>query len=189
MKIELKAANILHLLSDWCKKARNAIAVATLLLYYYLFDSACYLTSNYLGFEKSIIIMSLVIFLVSVMAVRIYDLCQAKHSWDVLGMEKINLLLHDKEEIPRHKIFRRLLRWVLKRGGSLAVFLIVPCIFGPFISTILLRKNVSWKQNMVFIVSGTIISALFWVSLWMGIGLFTWEQYVIPLFYKVRIIF
>jgi len=174
------AANKLHFLLVWCKKIRNLIVLSILFPVYHLYDGLCYIVANTFGFFKGTAIMFAILFLVSVGAVYLHSFCERKYDWDMLSMGKINNFINRENRITRHKIFKRFIAWILQKGGFWAVYLVVPIIFGPFVSTIILRKKNNLLQNLAYIIPGAVLSALFWVSVWTGVGLFTWDKYVKP---------
>ena len=185
MKTESKTANVLHLLWDWCKKARNAIVLVILFPLYHLYDGLCYIVANAFGFINGSVIMFAILFPISVGVVYLHAFCKKKYGWDMLAIGKVNELMNREIEIPRHKIFKRFMAWLFQKGGFLAIYLVVPIIFGPFISAIILRKNSGLRQNLLYIIPGSLLSAVFWVSLYVGIGFFTWKKYILPFYCRI----
>ena len=185
MKIESKAANVLHLFLDWCKKGRDVIVLAILFPFYHLYDGLCYVVANAFGFFNGLMVMFAILFPISVGVVYLHAFCKKKYGWDMLSIGKVNELMNREIEIPRHKIFKRFIAWTFQKGGFIAIYLIVPIIFGPFISAIILRKKNNLLQNLAYIIPGTILSVVFWVSVWTGAGFLTWEKYILPLYQKM----
>ena len=97
-----------------------------------------------------------------------------------MGLEDLNAL--KDADIPRRKIWKRFLRWIMLRRWT--IFWIGSAIVGPPVVALLLRKNKSWSSMIkLYIIPGTFISVLIWIPVMKGIGWFTWEQYIRPLFY------
>lgn len=172
----------LHLLLGWCKKGKNAIVVIVYFILVHLYDGLCYAVSNALGFLRAFAVMSILLFVVSVLIVLLHETVGRKYSWDICELEHLNKLKHE-EMIPRYKFFKRLLRWTMRKGYY-AIYFIIPCVIGPFVSAIILRKDNSWRQNLTYIIPGTLMSVTAWVTIWTGVGALTWQQYIIPTIHK-----
>jgi hypothetical protein len=171
----------LHLLDfqKWCRKARDGLAALFIFAAYHWYDGLCYFVSNTFSFIEAVFVMSLVLFLASLAFVYLHEFMARKYSWDMLGLERLKELGRDVG-IPRHRIFKKLLKRVLS-GGYWAIYLLGPLTIGPPIVAILLRKKKNLKQNLSFIIPGTLLSAVFWVSVWTGVGALTWNQFILPL--------
>ena len=127
--------------------------------------------------------MLVFLFVLSVLLVFIHEIVYKRFSWDILGLKQLNEL-KNIDNLPKHKIFKRFIGWVLYKGYW-AIYLIGPGTVGPFIVAILLRKEEKWRENMIYIIPGTLMSTIIWVSVWTGVGAFTWKQYVIPLYNNI----
>lgn len=175
--------NILYLLLRLFNKARNGIVTVLLFLGYLWYDGVCYVISNRYGYLRALGIMSIFLFALSVLLVFVHELANKYFSWDILGLQHINEL-RNNNQLPKHKLFKRFMRWVMT-NGYWTIYLVGPWTVGPFIVALLLRKEEKWKENMLYIIPGTLISVIFWVTVWTGVGVLTWKQFVVPLYNKI----
>ncbi|MBF0555894.1 MAG: hypothetical protein HQK96_15320 [Nitrospirae bacterium] len=122
--------------------------------------------------------MFLILFTLSLIFVYLHGFLEKKYSWDMLGLQQLNELKYDNK-IPNHRIFKRLLKQMMLKGYWW-IYFIGALIVGPPIVTILLRREKSLSQNLLYIIPGTLLSVVFWVSIWTGVGIVTWNQFVKP---------
>jgi hypothetical protein len=160
------------------EKVRNFIAAILYFLAAHLYDGLCYAVSNIVSYPVALFIMTVVLFSASVILVQLHDVMRKRFLWDVLGINKINnLAITDR--IPKHKFFKRLLKWAMHRGHWW-IHIIGSATIGPPVATLLLRKKGSWQSSLSYLTSGTLISVIIWVTIWAGVGKLTWNQYVRP---------
>ena len=152
--------------------SRDVLALLVVLVFYHGYEVLCYITGNTFPYYVAVGISAGVLFLVSLWLIVLHDFFQARFSWDALKLQYLNNLT-EINEIPSYQIFRRLTRLVL-REGFWAILVLGPIILGPFITTVLLRKQKTWRINVLYAGSGALFSALFWVAFMRGLGVFTW---------------
>ena len=119
-------------------------------------------------------IMFLILGGTSILLVPLHGEVKGKLGWDVMGLERLNRL-QDEKNIPRQSIGKRFTRWLVQR--RLTIFLFGPCFVGPPIVTILLRRPHSLADNIFYILSGTLISVVVWVTVWKGFWNI-WASYI-----------
>lgn len=170
----IRLSSFLHFL----KRAGN-IATATLyFLAAHLYDGLCCAISNIYPYPVALVIMTTVLFSASILLVMVHDQLRLYFRWDVLGINELNRLSRTGQ-LETHKISERFTRWLLQKGHGW-IHLIGSLTIGPPIITLLLRKQECRKANLFYLTSGTLISVLFWVTVWAGIGQFTWNRFVRP---------
>ena len=157
-------------------RLKNLVAVIIYFAGAHVFDALYALTSKEFGYFTAMGIMFMVLAGVSVLLVLFHARIIQKTGWDVLGLERLNKL-RDEKHIPQHRIGKRLTRWFMRR--RLTLFLIGSCFIGPPVVTILLRKNDSVTDNLFYILSGTLISVVTWVTVWKGFWI-VWALYIKP---------
>lgn len=160
------------------QKVRDFIALVFLLLAYHWYDVFCYAVSNIFSLATAMSIMFVVLFSLSTLFVYTHQILDTRYSWDILGLKKLNHL-RGESHISEYRICKRITKQVLNRGYW---WILIPgsVIIGPPIVTILLRRQNNLSQNLFYITLGTTLSVTFWVLIWAGIGLVTWDQYVRP---------
>ncbi|MGO9532715.1 MAG: hypothetical protein ACLPT6_07835 [Desulfobaccales bacterium] len=164
-------------------KVKNAIVLVVLAGLYYGFSAVYYAISNMFKYHQALAIMSLILFSTSVILVYLHDYAEKMYSWDILGLAYLNNLRTD-DHIYKYQLFKRLFRWTLRKGFW-TIYVIGPIIIGPYVVAIILRKDKSCKSNLSYIIPGTLLSVLFWVTTMKGIGTLTWHQYIIPAISKL----
>ncbi len=182
MKIESRV-NYAHLLFGWCKKKRNWLVAALYFVGAHWYDGICYMVSNAFSYPKALLIMYGFLFSLSSLLIPLHYLVKKYFSWDMLGLDEVNEL-RNREDIPRHQIVKRAMRWALRKGRR-ETFFVGSILIGPPIITPILRKKGNLGSSIFYLTTGTFVSVIFWVTLWSGVGLFTWEQYVKPLWNKI----
>lgn len=168
-----------HLLLEKCKKIANCLLFPVYLVGAHWYDALCAYISNEFTYLIALIIMFSFLFLLSIVLVGTHAWAERKFALDLMGLEEFKGEQVQKL-IPRWRIFKRLKRWMTKNQKT--TFWFGSIVIGPPVVTVLLRKNSSWKQNLRYIILGTLLSVGFWVSLYAGVGIFTWEQYIKPFF-------
>jgi high-affinity Fe2+/Pb2+ permease len=154
-------------------KIRDGLALIVLLLTYHANEAFAYVMGNMFAYYLAVVIYASGVSLVSLGLIYLHDYLQKRHSWDALKLQYLNSLGKEKN-IPPYRIFRRLVRLVL-REGFWAIFIIGPILLGPFVITVLLRKHKTWRTNLVFAACGAFFNALFWVAFMRGLGVLTWS--------------
>jgi hypothetical protein len=162
-----------------CEKVRDGFVAILMIVAYHCYDGICYAVSNLLGYFQAILIMSALLLFLSVVFVYLHEFLFVTYSWDMLGLQHLNDLKYEMQ-IPQHRIFKRLLKKVMI-GGYWWIYFVGPLIIGPHVVTILLRRGNKLSQNLTYIIPGTLLSAVFWVSMWAGVGFLTWDRLVKPL--------
>ena len=152
--------------------SRDVLAVIVLLVFYHGYELLCYVTGNIFPYYLAVAICAGVLFVVSMGFIYLHDFFKERFDWDALKLQYINSLA-EKDDIPSYQIFRRLTRLIL-RNGFWAVFFLGPLLLGPFIITVLLRRQKTWQVHVLYTLSGAILNALYWVALMRGLGLLTW---------------
>ena len=153
-------------------RLRNIGNLLAAVLYFFaahLYDGICFAVSSIFSYPEALCIMTAVLFSVSAVSVILHKALRERFGWDILGMNEISRLVH--ADIPKHKYFKRIMKWTLSKGHRW-VFVIGSCTVGPPVVTLLLQEKNSRKSGWFYLVSGTIISVLVWVSIWTGIGQF-----------------
>jgi hypothetical protein len=165
--------------ADWIRRIGSFIIAVLYFLAAHIYDGICYMVSNVFGYLQALGIMSLLLFLASAILVWLHGFARGRFGWDVLGLTDLNQL-RNTESIPTRRAFKRLIRWTLRKG-QWWVFGIGSIFLGPAIVTPLLQQEGNQKSALFYLAAGTLLSVLFWVSLWSGVGALTWKQYVLPL--------
>jgi hypothetical protein len=161
------------------KKVWNIIAAGLYFLVAHIYDGICYAVSNIVSYSMALFVMTIILFSASVILVVLHDRLRERFSWDVLGINEINNLAMT-DQIPKHQLFKRLLRWAIRRGHWW-IHIIGSTTIGPPVVALLLRKKGTWSASIFYLASGTLISVTLWVTIWAGVGKLTWQQYVRPL--------
>ena len=180
MKTESTIAAKSASFSEKSGRAKNWIVGALYFLGVHWYDGVCYAISNSFSYPKAFSIMFVFLFFLSAILVPLHYLIKKFFSWDMLGLEEANEL-KNKKDIPKRQLIKRAMRWSLRKGHWWTFF-IGSITVGPPIITPLLRKKGDWKSSMFYLFTGTFVSVAFWVSVWSGVGVVTWKQYVIPAF-------
>jgi hypothetical protein len=166
-------------LMDFLKKfilySRDILAVIFLVVFYHGYELLCFMAGNIFHYHEAVAICAGVLFLVSLGLIYLHDFFKDRFAWDALRLQYLNSL-SENEKILAYQIFRRLTRVIL-REGFWAVFVLGPIVLGPFITTVLLRKRKTWQVNVLYAGSGALFSALFWVAIMRGLGVFTWRYF------------
>lgn len=173
----------LYLFKKWC---RTLCSIALAVLYFlaaHAYDGVCYAVSNMFTFPKAIVIMYVILLAVSAALVSFQELALKYWHWDALGLEALNVL-KDEKHISSRRIFKRLARWMLRKGHWW-IFGIGSVVLGPPIITPMLEKRGSKKSRLFYLMSGTFVSTAFWVTVWNGVGKMTWNQYVVPTYTRI----
>jgi hypothetical protein len=152
--------------------SRDVVALVVLLVFYHGYEVLCYITGNMFPYYVAVGISGSALFLVSMWLIALHDFFQEHFSWDALKLQYLNNLAKNRD-IPSYQIFRRLTGFVLHKGFW-AILVLGPIILGPFITTVLLRKQKTWRIDAAYAGSGALFSALFWVAFMRGLGLITW---------------
>lgn len=160
------------------KRARNIAAATLYFLAAHLYDGLCCAISNIYPYPVALGIMIIVLFSVSTMLVIMHDQLRLYFRWDVLDINELNRLSRT-DRLETIKISERFTRWLLQKGHGW-IHLIGSLTIGPPIVTLLLRKQECWKANLFYLTSGTLISVLFWVTVWAGIGQLTLNRFIRP---------
>jgi hypothetical protein len=163
----------------WIQNIVNFIVAVLYFVTAHVYDGICYAVSNVFSYLQALGIMSVLLFSVSAILVGLHGFTRGRFGWDVLGLTDLNQL-RNTESISAHRVFKRLIRWTLRKG-QWWVFGIGSIFLGPAIITPLLQKEGNRKSALFYLAAGTAFSVLFWVSLWSGVGALTWKQYVLPL--------
>ena len=156
-------------------KTRDILALLVLLLTYHGYEVLCYITSNLFAYYQAVAICAGALFLVSFFLVYFHDWLLRHFSWDALKLQYINRLPED-DNTPSYHLLKKLTRLVLHEGFW-AVAVIGPIILGPVVITLLLRRRKAWRTTLAYTLSGSLISALFWVGFMRGLGVFTWGYF------------
>lgn len=170
--------HIEHLIVTWIKKFRNIIAAVIYFSLAHIYDGICYTVSNLVTYPEALLIMAAFLFSVSLALVYLHKLMRKRFSWDIVGLNKL-IKLEEEKDIPKYRIFKRLLRWTMRKGHWW-IHIIGSCLIGPPVVTVLLSKKGSWKSGFFYLSSGTLISVIVWVTVWSGVGKLTWNQFVRP---------
>ena len=143
------------------------------------FDVLYAFASKRYSYFAAMSIMALSLVGVSVMLVSIHGKVQERYGWDVLGLEHLNRL-RDQKDILRHQAWKRFMRWLMRR--RLTIFTFGSCLVGPPVVAILLRRPGSQADNVFYILSGTLISVVTWVTFWKGFWN-VWALYIKPIIF------
>jgi hypothetical protein len=157
-------------------RLKNLVAVIIYFVGAHVLDVLYVLTCKEFSYFAAMGIMALTLGGMSVILVSTHGKVQERYGWDVLGLEHLNRL-RDEKHIPQHRTGKRLTRWFMRR--RLTIFLLGSCLVGPPVVTILLRKPGSPGDNIFYIISGTLISAVVWVTFWKGFWN-VWVLYIQP---------
>ncbi len=152
------------------------------MLSYYFQDILSYFISNTFPYLCSIILIAIFTFIYSFFLLLFHDKIYYKYEWDILNLETLNCIKKN-EVIPYYQLNYKIIRWVLRRGYW-GIYILGSIFLGAFVVALLLREKNTWQENMFFILPGSLLFALFWTNIMLGIGFFTWEQYIQPLLLK-----
>lgn len=153
--------------------------LAAVIIYFagaHIFDALYVFTSKEFSYFTAMGIMFLVLAGVSAVLVSSHGRVKAKNGWDALGLDHLNQL-RDENDIPPSKVGKRFKRWCMRR--RLTIFVFGSCLIGPPVVTILLRKPGSLPDSIFYILSGTLISVVTWVTVWKGFWS-VWALYIKP---------
>ena len=175
MKTEIVVDVKQHLLWGNIKKMLNPLMFPLYLFGAHWYDALCAYISNELSYVHALIFMTVFLFLISVLVVWL----EKRFGLDLMDLKEFSGP-GASNTIPRWRILKRLMRWSTKTRKT--TFWLGSILIGPPVVAALLRKDSSWKENFRYIVPGALLSVVFWVSLYTGIGIFTWEQYIKPFF-------
>lgn len=178
METEATSPTPLATLFVYLKTVMNFIVAALYFLAAHMYDGLCYAVSNIVSYPMAIFIMTAILFSVSVVLVFLHDELRELFLWDILDINKINNLA-DKNSITKYRLIEMLTRWAIQRGHWW-IHIIGSATIGPPVVTLLLRKKGNWKSSLFYLISGTLISVIIWVTIWAGVGKLTWTQYVRP---------
>ena len=165
--------------ASWFRRASDAGVGIAYFIGAHLYDGLCYAVSSLYSYPMALVIMFVILFLISLILVAFHRLAESRLSWDILGLRDLGSL-KNRQDIPAHRIFRRLVAWTLRRGRG-GIFLVGSILLGPPVVAVLLGDERSRRRAILLIAGGTLASVAFWVTVWSGVGLFTWKQYVLPL--------
>jgi len=154
------------------------IAAILYFLAAHVYDSLCYVVSNLFSYPVAILIMTTVLLLASTALVGLHDRLREFFQWDILGINEINSLANTASTAPL-KFSQRFTRWLIRKGHWW-IHVIGSFTIGPPVVTLLLREKGKWPSSAFYLASGSLISAGGWVTIWSGIGKFTWNQYIWP---------
>jgi len=179
LKVESSTSIAEHLLWTRCKRILNSLLFPIYLFGAHWYDAFCVYISNEFVYLAALAFMGTFLFSLSVLLVGGHAWVEKKFGWDLMELEEFKGSAATKP-IPGWRIFKRFKRWMTKTRKT--TFWLGSIFIGPPIVAVLLRKNSSWGQNLKYIIPGTFLSVIVWVSLYAGVGMFTWNQYVIPFF-------
>jgi hypothetical protein len=165
-----------------CKKTLNVALGPVYFLGAHWYDGFCYVVSNALPLSQAFVFMFFFLASLSAVLVFIHEITERRMGWDIMNLQEFK----DRDQnkiIPPWRAFKRFKRWMVL--NSRITFWLGSWTVGPPIVTILLRKEANWKQNMVYILPGSLLSVLIWVPIWTGLGEITWKQYIVPLWNKL----
>jgi len=165
--------------ASWFRRAADAGVGIAYFIGAHLYDGLCYAVSSLYSYPKALAIMFIILLLISLILVALHRFAESRLGWDVLGLQRLGSL-KNCQDIPAHRIFRRLVAWTLRRGRC-GVFLVGSILLGPPVVTVLLSDERSRRRAIPILVGGTLVSVAFWVTVWSGVGFFTWKQYVLPI--------
>ena len=147
------------------QRLKNLVAVIVYFAGAHVFDALYVFTSKQFSYFTAMGIMFLVLAGVSVVLVSFHTSIKNRTGWDVLGLDHLNQL-RDEMNIPPSRPGRRFKQWCMRR--RLTIFIFGSCLIGPPVVTILLRKPGSLTDSIFYILSGTLISVVTWVTVWKG---------------------
>lgn len=178
--METEAANHTHLATLFvCLKTVKNFVIATLyFLAAHMYDGLCYAVSNIVSYPMAIFIMTAILFSASAVLVFLHDELREHFLWDILDINRINTLTNTNS-IAKYRLIERLMRWAVQKGHWW-IHVIGSATIGPPVVTLLLRKKGNWKSSLFYLISGTLISVIIWVTIWAGVGKLTWNHYVKP---------
>jgi hypothetical protein len=165
--------------ASWFRRISDAGVGIGYFIGAHLYDGLCYSVSSLYSYPKALAIMLVILFLVSLILVTFHRIAESRLGWDVLELGDLRRL-KNRQDISAHRIFRRLVAWTLRRGRG-GIFLVGSILLGPPVVAVLLNDERSRRRAILLVVGGTLVSVVFWVTVWSGVGLFTWKQYVLPL--------
>ncbi len=149
-------------------KMRDWLALMCLLLVYYVYAELCYLIVGHVGYLKSVILFGTLLFGGVMGLIYLHDYLKARYDWDAMKLQYLNSLRMDPEvEIEPHRVYLRAMRFVLQKGYW-AILLIGPLLLGPFLVTLLLRKQKTWLTNAAYTLFGALYNAFITVALAKG---------------------
>jgi len=139
------------------------------------FDVMYAIVSRMYDYFAAMAIMFIALASVSVVMVLFHARIKNSTGWDVLGLDRLNGLTD--ENIKQGEVGRRLIRWCMRRRLTIVVF--GSCLIGPPVVTVLLRRPGCRLDNVVYILSGTLLSVVTWVTVWKGFWN-VWSAYIKP---------
>lgn len=160
------------------KRIGSLVAAVFYFLTAHFYDGLCYVVSNLVPYPVAILTMTGVLLLASTALVALHDRLREFFRWDILGIDEINMVTNAASTVP-HKLTHRLTHWLVRKGHWW-IHIIGSFTIGPPVVTILLREKNKWQSSAFYLVTGSLISAIGWVTIWSGVGKLTWDQYVWP---------
>ena len=145
------------------------------------YDGICFAVSNMFPYFLALAYMYFFLFFLSVALIFFHGITERKFGWDIMGLHEFKDA--GQKPIPAWRIFKRLKKLMTKSRRT--TFWIGSILIGPPVVTILLRRENNWKNNLLYIIPGTFLSVFVWVTLWSGVGMLTWNQYVLPLYHRI----
>jgi len=158
------------------RRLKNPVAAIIYFAGVHAFDALYALTCKEFSYFASMGIMLTALAGVSIVLIELHEWIGKRTGWDVIGLESLNRL-RDVEDNPPARVGRRIKRWCMRR--RLTIFIFGSCLVGPPVVTILLRRPGRWVDNVFYILSGTLISVVTWVTVWKGFWNF-WATYIKP---------
>jgi hypothetical protein len=163
-------------LRKFLRKLREAAAVAFLVVFSYSFSLLSYFFAKKLDYLRSVALFGASLFLGVIILVYLHDYLRGRFDWDMLKLEYLNSLRKDEEEeeIAAHNVYMRLTRFIMRKGYW-AILLLGPLFLGPFLVTVLLRKQKTWRHNASYTLFGAFYNAFFAVASAKGAVALVWK--------------
>jgi hypothetical protein len=162
-----------HSLKDTGKHIVHTFSWVAYFFGAHAYDVFCFIISNSFGYTKALAIMFIALFIVSILLVWGHAKLKERSGFDLLGIEKLTMTENETSSTKQNHLHR----WIL--SNRTVTFWIGSIIIGPPIITLLLRKSDHWKQSFRYIFLSTMLTTLFWVSVY-TIGIETWKHFIEP---------
>lgn len=167
-----------------CRQTANSIFFFAYVVCAHWYDVLCAYVSIKFNYLTAFMLTAILLFVISALIVCGHTWAEKKFGWDITGLDEFKSS-KSPLSIPKWRIIKRLKHFAMNTRKT--TFWLGSIIVGPPVITILLRKDAGWGQNLKYIIPGTLLSAGFWVSFYVGIGLLVWQQFIKPFFQHLNL--
>ncbi len=151
----------------------NIVVGAVLFVGYHAYDGVGLFVSSKYDSLRAILIMFCILFVLASALVYSHEFFKRKYAWDILELEELGNL--KKQKGDKINFLKKITKKILEKGYWY-IYFIGPILIGPHVVAIMLRKEKGLFENWLFILPGSILSAVFWVLFWKGFIFVFWYK-------------